>query len=47
MNVFAVMLKREHPIGEKVIRQTWRRYRDFIIHEEIMAAKAKSISSRH
>lgn len=35
--------KREHPIGEKVIRQTWRRYRDFIIHEEIMAAKAKAL----
>ena len=30
--------KREHPIGEKVIRQTWKRYKDFIIHEEIMAA---------
>lgn len=24
--------KRENPIGEKVIKQTWRRYRDFIIH---------------
>lgn len=35
--------KREHPIGEKVIRQTWKRYKDFIIHEEIMAAKAKSL----
>ena len=35
--------KREHPIGEKVIRQTWRRYKDFIIHEEIMAAKARTL----
>jgi len=34
---------RPNPIGEKVIRQTWRRYKDFIIHEEIMAAKAKSL----
>ena len=29
---------RPNPIGEKVIRQTWRRYKDFIIHEGIMAA---------
>lgn len=28
---------RANPIGEKVIKQTWRRYKDFIIHEEIMA----------
>lgn len=34
---------RPNPIGEKVIRQTWKRYKDFIIHEEIMAAKAKSL----
>ncbi len=34
---------RPNPIGEKVIRQTWKRYRDFIIHEEIMAAKAKTL----
>lgn len=26
---------RPNPIGEKVIRQTWRRYRDFIIREDI------------
>lgn len=24
------------PVGEKVIRDTWKRYRDFIIHEEVM-----------
>lgn len=35
--------KRENPIGEKVIKQTWRRYRDFIIHESIMAAKNKML----
>ena len=34
---------RPNPIGEKVIKQTWRRYKDFIIHEEIMAAKAKAL----
>lgn len=27
---------RPNPIGEKVIRDTWKRYRDFIIHEEVM-----------
>ena len=26
---------RPNPIGEKVIKQTWRRYRDFIIQEDI------------
>ena len=35
--------KRENPIGEKVIKQAWRRYRDFIIHESIMAAKNKML----
>lgn len=29
---------RPNPIGEKVIRETWRRYRDIIIHEDIMKA---------
>lgn len=27
---------RPNPVGEKVIRDTWKRYRDFIIHEEVM-----------
>lgn len=27
---------RPNPIGEKVIRDTWKRYRDSIIHEEVM-----------
>lgn len=35
--------KRDNPIGEKVIKQTWNRYKDFIIHEEIMASKAKML----
>lgn len=33
---------RPNPIGEKVIKDTWRRYRNFIIHEDIMAMKAKA-----
>lgn len=33
---------RPNPIGEKVIKETWRRYRNFIIHEDIMAMKAKA-----
>lgn len=31
MSVFV----RPNPIGEKVIKATWRRYRDFIIQEDI------------
>lgn len=27
---------RPNPIGEKVIKSTWKRYRDFIIHESLM-----------
>lgn len=27
---------RPNPIGEKVIKATWKRYRDFIIHESLM-----------
>lgn len=30
---------RPNPIGAKVIKETWRRYRSFIIHEEIMKMK--------
>lgn len=30
---------RLNPIGAKVIKETWRRYRSFIIHEEIMKMK--------
>jgi predicted kinase len=33
---------RPNPIGEKVIKDTWKRYRNFIIHEDIMAMKAKA-----
>lgn len=33
---------RLNPIGAKVIKDTWRRYRNFIIHEDIMAMKAKA-----
>lgn len=33
---------RPNPIGEKIIKETWRRYRNFIIHEDIMAMKAKA-----
>lgn len=33
---------RPNPIGAKVIKDTWRRYRNFIIHEDIMAMKAKA-----
>lgn len=34
---------RPNPIGEKVIRDTWKRYRDFIIHEEVMKVVDKDI----
>lgn len=34
---------RPNPIGEKVIRNTWRQYRDFIVHESIMKAVNKQI----
>ena len=27
---------RPNPIGEKVIRDTWKRYRNLVIHEEVM-----------
>lgn len=33
---------RPNPIGEKVIKATWRRYRDFIIQEDIKSMLKKS-----
>lgn len=30
---------RPNPIGEKVIRDTWERYKDSIIHEEVIMKK--------
>lgn len=41
-NVFGRDASRPNPIGAKVIKDTWRRYRNFIIHEDIMAMKAKA-----
>lgn len=32
---------RPNPIGEKVIKQTWKRYRDFIIQENLRSTLAK------
>lgn len=34
---------RPNPIGEDVIRQTWKRYKNFIVHEEIMKMKNRMI----
>lgn len=34
--------RREHPIGESVIKATWKRYRNFIICEDIKAMKKNS-----
>lgn len=34
---------RPNPIGETVIRQTWKRYKNFIVHEEIMKMKNRMI----
>ena len=34
---------RPNPIGETVIRQTWKRYKNFIVHEEIMKMKNRII----
>lgn len=34
---------RPNPIGETVIRQTWKRYKNFIIHEDIMKLKNRMI----